>query len=142
MGRELLAKRHDRQVLHVDPVSPFGSDRHPKANRFAAPRGDRVFRSEAGTGDGVFGFNGSAILRAPSWQRGRGAAPAAAHEGRELALPGRTEQGDKGPTLPDTARIDTPAGDRDTGAALRSVYQKTVDEAVPDEMLDLLGRLD
>ncbi|HEX7656399.1 MAG TPA: NepR family anti-sigma factor [Sphingomonas sp.] len=27
------------------------------------------------------------------------------------------------------------------GFALRSVYQKTVDEAVPDEMLDLLGKL-
>jgi hypothetical protein len=28
------------------------------------------------------------------------------------------------------------------GAALRSVYQRTVEEAVPDEMLDLLGKLD
>ena len=33
------------------------------------------------------------------------------------------------------------SNDRDTGAALRSVYQKTVDEMVPDEMLDLLGKL-
>lgn len=28
------------------------------------------------------------------------------------------------------------------GAALRSVYQKAVEESVPDEMLDLLGKLD
>ena len=28
------------------------------------------------------------------------------------------------------------------GAALRTVYQKTVDESVPPEMLDLLSRLD
>ncbi|MDO7841996.1 NepR family anti-sigma factor [Sphingomonas sp. CA1-15] len=28
------------------------------------------------------------------------------------------------------------------GAALRTVYQKTVDEKVPPEMLDLLGKLD
>ncbi len=28
------------------------------------------------------------------------------------------------------------------GSALRSVYQKTVDEAVPDDLLDLLGKLD
>ena len=28
------------------------------------------------------------------------------------------------------------------GAALRSVYQKTVEESVPDEFLDLLGKLD
>jgi hypothetical protein len=28
------------------------------------------------------------------------------------------------------------------GAALRSVYQRTIDEVIPDEMLDLLGKLD
>lgn len=28
------------------------------------------------------------------------------------------------------------------GTALRSVYQKTVEERVPDEFLDLLGKLD
>lgn len=28
------------------------------------------------------------------------------------------------------------------GAALRSIYEKTVDETVPAEMLDLLGKLD
>lgn len=27
------------------------------------------------------------------------------------------------------------------GSALRTVYQRTIDEAVPDEMLDLLGKL-
>ena len=32
--------------------------------------------------------------------------------------------------------------DRDMGAALRSVYQKTVDEDVPDEFISLLGKLD
>jgi Anti-sigma factor NepR len=31
--------------------------------------------------------------------------------------------------------------DRDVGTALRSAYQKTVDEAIPDDLLDLLGRL-
>jgi hypothetical protein len=35
-----------------------------------------------------------------------------------------------------------PAGGRDAGAALRTVYQRTVDEAVPREFLDLLGKLD
>lgn len=36
-----------------------------------------------------------------------------------------------------------PAGeqDADLGNALRSVYQKTVDEDIPAEMLDLLSRL-
>ncbi|WP_165927158.1 MULTISPECIES: NepR family anti-sigma factor [Pseudomonadota] len=28
------------------------------------------------------------------------------------------------------------------GSALRSVYQKTVEEAVPDDLLSLLGKLD
>ena len=28
------------------------------------------------------------------------------------------------------------------GAALRSVYQRTVDEAVPDDLMALLGKLD
>ena len=31
---------------------------------------------------------------------------------------------------------------RDVGAALRSVFQNTVNEGVPQEMLDLLGKLD
>lgn len=30
----------------------------------------------------------------------------------------------------------------DVGTALRSVYQRTVDERIPPEMLDLLGKLD
>ncbi|WP_157134508.1 NepR family anti-sigma factor [Sphingomonas sp. PAMC 26605] len=32
--------------------------------------------------------------------------------------------------------------DRDMGAALRTVYQRTVEETIPPEMLDLLGKLD
>ena len=37
-----------------------------------------------------------------------------------------------------------PAGgakEREMGNALRSVYQRTVDEEVPDDLLDLLGKL-
>lgn len=32
-------------------------------------------------------------------------------------------------------------GDSNVGDALRSIYQNTVDEAVPAEMLELLGKL-
>lgn len=32
--------------------------------------------------------------------------------------------------------------DRDMGAVLRTVYQRTVEEPIPPEMLDLLGKLD
>ena len=31
--------------------------------------------------------------------------------------------------------------DSDVGKALRTIYQKTIDESVPQEMLDLLGKL-
>ena len=41
-----------------------------------------------------------------------------------------------------TARASVQSKDRDMGSALRSVYQRTVEESVPDEMLDLLGKLD
>lgn len=44
-----------------------------------------------------------------------------------------------------TAQRKTPtkvqSKDRDMGSALRSAYQRTVDEMVPDEMLDLLNKL-
>jgi hypothetical protein len=30
---------------------------------------------------------------------------------------------------------------RDVGGALRSVYQRTIEEEIPAEMLDLLGKL-
>lgn len=39
-------------------------------------------------------------------------------------------------------RVDKRSDDPQMGAALRSVYQKTVEEAVPDEFLDLLSKLD
>lgn len=45
----------------------------------------------------------------------------------------------KSAVKPGTKRSDK---DQQMGSALRSVYQKTVDEAVPDEMLALLGKLD
>lgn len=33
------------------------------------------------------------------------------------------------------------SGKSEMGDALRAIYQKTVQEAIPDEMLDLLGKL-
>lgn len=60
----------------------------------------------------------------------------------------RTDQNvsDTAETKRRTARRGTPkavhGGNDDMGAALRSAYQLTVNETVPDEMLDLLGKLD
>lgn len=45
--------------------------------------------------------------------------------------------------MPKARRTADPrSDDPQVGAALRSVYQKAVEEAVPDEMLDLLSKLD
>lgn len=41
-----------------------------------------------------------------------------------------------------SAKRSTTSKDKDMGEALRSVYDKAVQEAVPDEMLDLLSKLD
>lgn len=43
---------------------------------------------------------------------------------------------------PDARRKPKQANDAAVGEALRSVYQKAVEEQVPDEFLDLLGKLD
>lgn len=40
-----------------------------------------------------------------------------------------------------SAGAKTQGKDRDMGSALRSVYQNTVEEPVPDDLLDLLGQL-
>jgi hypothetical protein len=51
--------------------------------------------------------------------------------------------GDESSKKPRAARAaKVQSKDRDMGAALRTVYQKTVDETVPPEMLALLGKLD
>jgi hypothetical protein len=50
------------------------------------------------------------------------------------------DQSSKKPQASGAARVQSK--DRDMGAALRTVYQKTVEEAIPAEMLDLLGKLD
>ena len=50
--------------------------------------------------------------------------------------------GDESSKKPPAARAKVQSKDRDMGAALRTVYEKTVEESVPQEMLDLLGKLD
>lgn len=48
-------------------------------------------------------------------------------------------------TSPRTSKTETPKAhskDRDIGSALRSAWQDAVDEHVPDDMLDLLRKLD
>jgi hypothetical protein len=60
-----------------------------------------------------------------------------AHTGGEFSL---AEKTDKKPTAAPSKQ--KRPEDPQMGQALRSVYQKTVEEAVPDEMLDLLSKLD
>jgi hypothetical protein len=42
---------------------------------------------------------------------------------------------------PQTARGGSPAGDDELARALRMVYDQTLDENIPDAMLDLLKKL-
>ncbi|USU06422.1 hypothetical protein NF699_07115 [Sphingomonadaceae bacterium OTU29LAMAA1] len=59
------------------------------------------------------------------------------HQGDMLELPGDKDKKTSSKKSP--ARVQSK--DRDMGAALRSAYQRTIDESVPDEMLDLLNKL-
>jgi hypothetical protein len=57
---------------------------------------------------------------------------------RGIALPSREEL-KKAPAAKSAKARNR---DKDVGTALRTIYQKTVDEAVPVDLLDLLGKLD
>ncbi len=48
---------------------------------------------------------------------------------------------DKEKTTPAAGPSADVGDDREVGSALRSVYQQTVSEKVPDDLLDLLGKL-
>jgi hypothetical protein len=50
------------------------------------------------------------------------------------------DESSKKPRAAKAARVQSK--DRDMGAALRTVYQKTVDETIPRDLLDLLSKLD
>ena len=54
----------------------------------------------------------------------------------------QTPANDSGASKPVRRRKGDNARDANVGAALRSVYSQTVDEAVPNEFLDLLSKLD
>lgn len=75
----------------------------------------------------------------------RAGVPGSAGDERSLAStgPGAASSASGGSGLPgrtgDAAGKD---GQGNVGDALRSIYQQTIEENVPDEMLDLLGRLD
>lgn len=47
----------------------------------------------------------------------------------------------KDPEKPSKAGTPDDAANTDVGKALRSVYEKAVEEDIPPEMLDLLGKL-
>lgn len=63
-----------------------------------------------------------------------GSVPASPHTSTSLTADARVRLEDAGltPITEDNA---------DLGTALRKIYQQTVDESVPSEMLDLLNRL-
>lgn len=73
--------------------------------------------------------------------------PAGEREGEVKPVPKTSSKGE-GEAPPPSIKTRYPSEtvtpqsrERDIGHALRSVYQKTVDETVPPEFLDLLGKL-
>lgn len=57
-------------------------------------------------------------------------------------LPSVTEPPEKKPTADKKGASVLRGPEDDMGSALRGIYQRTVDEAIPDEFLSLLGKLD
>jgi len=109
---------------------------------------DRRFSSHRhGTNDPRFGFIAhTCITRLSGW----GVRPTNVLRCRVGPAAVPTSDGLRGFTLtsdkeaPEQPKKGTAAQskNRDMGSALRSVYQKTVEEAVPDDLLSLLGKLD
>ena len=66
-------------------------------------------------------------------------------QGEERPVNGKTVKGSANSVRDVTSnkKASPPRAEKkgDVGNALRSIYQQTVDEAIPSEMLDLLGKL-
>ncbi|MFS0738494.1 hypothetical protein ABC347_15725 [Sphingomonas sp. 1P06PA] len=58
-----------------------------------------------------------------------------------LAADDREKKMPSGPRAQGTSRSGKAKGDANVGSALRSVWQETVREDIPADMLDLLGKL-
>lgn len=63
-----------------------------------------------------------------------------AKDSSERTVPTTLPEGDTEAKRPRGGSAANP--DRDTGSALRSIYQRTVEEQIPQEMLSLLSKLD
>ncbi|MET4896450.1 NepR family anti-sigma factor [Sphingomonadaceae bacterium jetA1] len=94
-----------------------------------------------GTNQIEFGFIATSTMalafRRPAALQGRhcvGCPASWVMQGDILSLGNKTT---KTPSSPPSS-----GGQKDAGAVLRQAYQKTVDEKIPDEMLDLLSKLD
>lgn len=61
-------------------------------------------------------------------------------DGRRKSDPSHDDPKPKSESRPAKAR-DAKGRDEGVGKTLRTVYQRAVDEAIPPEMLDLLGKL-
>jgi hypothetical protein len=74
-----------------------------------------------------------------------------AARGDEILTFAREKDGDRRPRLDVAGEAETPptrsarsrkkSDSPEVGSALRSVYQRTVDEQIPPDLLDLLGKL-
>jgi len=106
-----------------------------------------IFATLAGTNETIFGFmissrvvcalekGGATRSLVVDYHAGAGSAAM-----RGMTLPSDRESSME-PKRKAAAKAGQGGGDKEMGAALRSVYEKTVKEPIPDEMLDLLGKL-
>jgi hypothetical protein len=116
------------------------SGRFSRNARFT-PLGCAEFSCKGGTTLPVFGFH--AAHKHASGARCQREASTALFAIRLFGLGDLFSLADENNKVPKTdKRIAKRPEDPAMGVALRTVYQKTVEEAVPDEFLDLLSKLD
>lgn len=100
---------------------------------------NEFFRRDRGTNQKLIGFTGDKLLRGHALPYGGVPAFVFGADGPAGEVRVLAEKSDRKPS---SRKSTAKSNDAVMGEALRSVYQKTVDESVPEEFLALLGKLD
>jgi hypothetical protein len=103
----------------------------------------RIFRARGGTTLARFGFTVHNFVSARGVANRRASLPCAVFTllRGSFSLADKTDK-EREAATPAVKRVPQRPADPQMGVALRSVYQRTVEEAVPDDLLDLLSKLD
>lgn len=118
--------------MFVDVVRP---------RQFGFPR-SAIFVARHGNQRSAIWFHPPSAANAPSKNEVFHHVPLGPPGGRQGCFGGFALTSDnKAPEKPKKGAV-AQSKNRDMGSALRSVYQKTVEEAVPEDLMSLLGKLD